>query len=127
MANKKIKKNNSKRQDVRVKFDYLKANHFRDIHVDGVFGGLSPRGYIDMAVYSERYSIPQQTVNPINQNGSLGKEIKEDRVSRNSVIRELEANLKMDLQSAKNIVTWLKEQIETLEKLNKRKHRRNGK
>lgn len=100
----------------KIRFDYLKVDHFRNIHVDGAIGGIAPRGFINMAVYTERLAIPQQTVQPMLQNGNLGTEIGKERVSRNSIIRDLEANLVMDADSAKSIVDWLNKKIKLLEK-----------
>ena len=30
----------------KVEFHYIKSNHFRVIHADGVYGGATPRGFI---------------------------------------------------------------------------------
>ena len=102
-----------------VRFEYIKSNLFRVIHVDGAIGGLTPSGNIHMAVFNERLAIPQQIVIAVNPNGTLGGELKESRVVREGVIREMDADLMMDLPTAKSILKWLKENIEKLENTQK--------
>lgn len=108
--------------DVReATFDYVKSGHFRVIHVDGLFGGISPRGgLINMAVWNERWPIPKQVVQAITANGKLGKEIVDRRVSRKAIVREVEAELVMDIPTAKELQKWLQEKIKDYEKVTKK-------
>ena len=48
-----------------MRFFYLKNPAFRVVHVDGAVGGVTPRGRIPMAVYSERPAIPQSSVHSV--------------------------------------------------------------
>jgi hypothetical protein len=96
----------------RVSFEFIKGTYFRVIHVDGAWGGLTPKGMMSIAVYSERLPIPQKTVQSVLPDGSLGPELIEERVSRQSIIRELEADLIMDLSTAQILHAWLGDKIE---------------
>ncbi|NQU08599.1 MAG: hypothetical protein HQ583_08560 [Candidatus Abyssubacteria bacterium] len=93
-----------------IRFDYIKGNFFRVIHVDGVFGGNSPQGNIRMCVWNERWPIPQQMVYELKEGGVLGKE--KNRITRGAVVREVEADLVMDVETAKRIKAWLEDKIE---------------
>jgi hypothetical protein len=97
-----------------VTFNYIKSKHFRVIHVDGAYGGLTPGGYIHMTVYSERMAIPRITVQHIEEDGSLGKEIEEKRESRKGVVREMEADLIFNVQEATGLRDWLSEKLEQI-------------
>jgi hypothetical protein len=97
----------------RIRFDFIKSNHFRVIHVEGVFGGNSPRGLINMAVFNERWPIPKQTTHEYTE-GRPGKEI--ERASRDAIVREVEAQLVMDVRTAKSICKWLQGKIDNIEK-----------
>ena len=100
----------------RIAYDYIKSNYFRVIHVDGVFGGNTPRAnLIQMCVWNERWPIPKQTVFKLNPEGSLGDEITEDRISRNAIVREVEAELIFDIPGAKRIRDWLDTKISQIE------------
>ena len=88
-------------------FEFIKGNQFRVIHVDGAVGGMTPQGLIHMAVYSERLPIPQRVVHRIADEAHLGEEIREKRVVRQAIIRELEASLMMDMRQAYALCRWL--------------------
>ena len=99
----------------RLRFHYIKANQFRVIHVDGAYGGVTPRGLIHMSFYSERYPIPQVTAHYITAEGQLGDEIPEERVSRDGPIREIEVGVVIDVTTARALVEWLNEKIKLIE------------
>ncbi len=103
-------------QPDQVRFHYLKSDFFRVLHVDGVHGGISPRGQIQMAVFNERLPIPQQSVYKL-VDGGLGEEISDERIQKEGIIREVEAELLMSVDTARSLVAWLKEKIELIEKL----------
>jgi hypothetical protein len=58
-----------------IEFDFIKSNFFRVIHVDGAFGGLSPNGFVHMALYSERRAIPTKVVHKI-EGAALGLKLR---------------------------------------------------
>ena len=102
-----------------ITFDYIKSNLFRVIHVDGVVGGLAPhKGWIQMAVYSERWPIPQKVVHALDkETGKLGRGIEGRKESRDAVVREVDAELMLSLPLATRIVEWLQERIAEAEKM----------
>ena len=103
----------------RIKFDYIKSNFFRVVRADGVFGGVTPRQAIHMAFFNERNAIPKQTVFSVNEDGTLGPEIREERVVRDAIVREVEVDVVMDLNTAKSFLEWLRKKIELVEELPK--------
>jgi|Deesub1362A_J573_1020465.scaffolds.fasta_scaffold00324_38 hypothetical protein len=105
------------REGKKVRFDYIKSNYFRVVHVDGVFGGNAPRrGYIHVAVWNERWPIPRQCLYSLEENGKLGKEIEQERVMRDAIVREVEVDLIMSIETAKSLRDWLSEKIDNYEK-----------
>ncbi|HEY1690869.1 MAG TPA: hypothetical protein VGG39_01830 [Polyangiaceae bacterium] len=100
-----------------VRFHFIKSAQFRTIHVDGLWGGLTPRGLIHIAFFSERLPIPQQLVQGVNDDGTLGDEILESRVSKEGVVRELEVDAIIDVDIARALHSWLDQQIKTHESL----------
>lgn len=105
-----------------LKFHYLKAKHYRSVHADGFFGGVTGRKYIHMTIFSERNPIPREVFYPvIGEFGGgllLGDEDKDKRVGRDGVIRELEVGVFFDLESAKKLKIWLDEKITQVEQIN---------
>jgi hypothetical protein len=104
-----------------VRFDFIKSNLFRVIHVDGVIGGVSPNRKIHFSVWNERWPIPKQVSYKLGPEGRRGEEIKEERVSRDAVVREVEVHLIMDLVTARNFHGWLGEKISIAEDIAKDK------
>ena len=96
-----------------LEFHYIKSNNFRVVHGDGVWGGATPRGYVAMSFYSERFPIPQKLVHDLGSNRAVGQEIGRD--SKEGIIREVEVEVILDLDMAKSVVTWLQGHIDFLE------------
>jgi len=99
----------------KVRYHFLKSNAYRAIHADGVFGGVTPRLTIAATFFNERHPLPDQTVHEIKEDGTIGEEIRSERISRDGLVRELEANIIMDAGFAKVLVNWLNEKIEFIE------------
>ena len=95
-----------------AKFEYVKGNFFRVVHADGIFGGVTPNRNIHMAIFSQRGAIPNFTEQEI-VDGRLGNEIR--REGKNWVIRELEVDVVMSLDTAHGLRAWLDDKIRLLE------------
>jgi hypothetical protein len=99
----------------KIKFHFIKSNYFRVIHVDGAHGGITPNGHIFVSVFNTRAPIPQVAVQRLADN-RLGDEVREERVSKDGLVREVEVGLMMDITTAESIHRWLGEKIATLRK-----------
>jgi hypothetical protein len=100
----------------RVRFEFIKSPDYRTITVDGVFGGISPRGAVFASFFVERPSIPTVTVYEL-ENGRLGSEVKELRVDREGIVREVQVGLVLDLEAATRVRDWLNNRIDQLSAL----------
>jgi hypothetical protein len=100
-----------------LKYDYIKSNYFRVVHVDGVWGGVTPQLNIQMAVFNERSAIPKQTVQEIKADGSIGRALPEKTIARDALVREVEVDLIMNLQTAKKVIAWLQDKVDQIEAL----------
>jgi hypothetical protein len=94
----------------RIQFDFIKAPGYRLIHADGAWGGLTTQGYVYMALYAERPSIPQSVVGTVSDDGNF-VEISEERIARQAVIRDVEVGVLMDIDTAVALRKWLDEKI----------------
>jgi len=97
-----------------IKFHYIKGNHFRVIHVDGAIGGATPQGLIHVAIFSERFPIPLQTVHALTDGNIV--EDPQRVLTRDGIVREIEADLMMSLDSAKSLLGWLSTTVAQVEK-----------
>ncbi len=98
-----------------INFRYIKSNHFRVVHADGVWGGLTPQLNLFLAAYNERQPIPDQVSHIITDEGNLGEEIIDNRVVSEAIIRELDTGIIMSLPVAKALATWLTKLIDQVE------------
>jgi hypothetical protein len=96
-----------------VPFHYLKSGHFHTIHVDGAYGGPTPRGLFSMALFSERNPLPQKEEYEVGDDGKLGE--RKGRTGRDGIIRELEVVAMMTVETAKLIRDWLSDQIQAMD------------
>lgn len=100
----------------KIRFHFIKGNYYRVIRVEGVHGGLTPHGHIFAALFNERAPIPQVTSHTMNQDGSLGEEIMDERETKDGFVREVEVGVMMDLAAAEGFHKWLGEKIAQLKK-----------
>ena len=100
--------------ETEVTLHYIKSHQFRVIHSDGAIGGITPRGLIHMALFSERPAIPQQVTHELVPTGpgtvTLGSE--KAKLGREGFVRELEVDVIMDREAVKNLYDWLGKQLE---------------
>ena len=97
-----------------INYHFIKSNGFRVVHCDGMWGGVTPRGYITMSIFSERWPLPQKTTHKVLDGGHIDAEIKRDL--KDGIVREVDVEVILDLGTAESMVTWLQEHISTLKK-----------
>lgn len=90
-----------------IRFHYIKSPQFSTIHADGAIGGPTPRGGLHVAFYAERMPIPTQVEHDLGSDGKLGEEKESSRIVRDGVVRELEVDVIMDLDTAQSLHAWL--------------------
>jgi len=114
-------KENSDLDRNHVAFDYIKSSDFRVVWVDGGVGSITPNGLIHVALFAERHAIPRREVYEIqsvegSEFGTLGPEIPEKKISRASIVRQMDCDLMMKPETAENLAKWLLMQAEIARK-----------
>ncbi len=84
-----------------LEFNYIKSKHFRVIYADSSWGGMVQSNMLHFALYNERYPIPQVTE---LQKGETVETIKD---AKEGIVREVEVDVVMNLESAKNLANWI--------------------
>ena len=91
-----------------IEFKYVKSNSYRVIHCDGVIGNITPRGVLHMTLFSERQELPSTGIRRIDwKTNTLDPE--ELQESEGCFERELEVDVMMGVQTAKELHDWLGE------------------
>jgi hypothetical protein len=96
-----------------VEIYYHKSNFFRVVHADGCYGGVTPRGSIHCAFFSERGAIPLRTSLSIVEGQAATEKTLE---SKPGLVRELEVDLVMDFNVAVTLYVWLFDKLDALRK-----------
>lgn len=105
----------------KVKFHYIKSNAFRVVHADGAIGGLTPQLNVFVSLYSDRLPIPELQVMQVDENGLLGSELANERVSKPGVVREVEVGVVLSLSTARALAQFLTEQVQQADEFAKTK------
>jgi len=103
----------------KVRFDYIKSNFFRVIHVDGVHGGIRPSGTtIHMSLFSERNAIPKTEEVQVTDGRVVGPPISVE--ARQAIVREVEVDAILDMGTAVALREWLSKLINIMETISKK-------
>lgn len=103
-----------------ITVDYIKSNAFRVVHGDGIFGGLTPSLDIHIDFWSHRQPIPQRSLFEVTEDGKLGSELKDERIVRADMVREVEVGVVLDVNVAKSFIEWLQDKVKQIEKTQRR-------
>jgi hypothetical protein len=93
--------------------------NFRELHVDGAYGGITPRGFLNLNFYAERRPIPKSSDFKIISESKVGDKIRDSDDSKTGILREYEFGIYMDVRTAKQLVKFLTSRIEEVESLMK--------
>ncbi len=97
----------------KVKIDYVKSSLFRVIHSDGATVALNPNGNITINLYSQRFSIPEEVIFNLDQEGKLTGEGSVPTRKREDIetviIRELDILTVMSLETVKDLLSQLQD------------------
>jgi hypothetical protein len=94
-----------------VEFHYRKSAHFRVIFAEGAYGSVTPRGLVHFALYNERAPLPRRTTMTV-RNGEASPETVAE--SLKGMVREVEADVVMELSTAIVFHDWLGARIAEL-------------
>jgi hypothetical protein len=93
---------------------YEKSNLFRVVHADGIFGGVTPSGTLNVAFFSQRTPLPRKSSLSVATNGLATETITD---TKTGVFREIEVDIVMDLNTSLAFHAWLTQNVNQLRKV----------
>ena len=102
-------------QPEHLTFHYQKSNHYRVIHADGAWGGLTPKLGVFLSFFSERPPIPQTITHAVESGRTLGPEVSHE--TKEGLIREVEVGIIMDEQTAAALIAWLQQSLDNIREI----------
>lgn len=109
-------KQTSKQEPDTMEFHNKISPCFRSLHVDGAYGGITPKGLININFFSERFAIPKSSTYKLNDEQKLEK-LKDSDDSKSGVVREYDMGIYIDIETAKKIKNLLDSKIKEFEGL----------
>ncbi|MFI3272442.1 MAG: hypothetical protein R3Y11_10155 [Pseudomonadota bacterium] len=99
----------------RIRYEYEQDPTTRIRYAHGVWGGLNPQGEIEMNFYLESDKLPPFSERIVAPDGSFGHEIAPYDENVKIITRHVHSKVVLNYHSAKAILEWLEDKIETLE------------
>lgn len=94
-----------------IKTRLTRSNFCRTFKVDGAWGGVTPQLSIHIALYSERWSVPSETLVTIPRDASSYKDVAVQSPEERVIIREIEADVFLSEDAAIAVRDWLNDRI----------------
>lgn len=116
MPAKKNSKTTPKRPQ-KITFHYIKSAQHRVVHVDGAFGAVTPKGFISMGLFSERFPFPTESTHSLIDDGSALKNEADEVKGKKGIVREIDVTAVLTPDLAKKIAEWLIQKATEAEKL----------
>jgi hypothetical protein len=99
----------------KITFKYRDASSFRALRASGVLGGPTPTGEIYMGFYTQRPPTPETTFLNLDQHGRAVGAEDMSGIEQDTLIREMEIGITLDLSTAVAIRTWLDGHIKSIQ------------
>lgn len=87
---------------------------YRIVAANGVWGGITPRGDIQLDFFVERQGVPESVRNRVTDQGGLGDETCRNPEKR--ITRRLQIGVLLSQEDADTLADFLKEKVARLEK-----------
>lgn len=95
---------------------YVLSDQFREVLVDGAWGGPTAGGMVQMSIYTTRMPLPALTEYPVARDSDgrlrMGGERTLEREAEALMVRVVQANIMMTPKAALQVADWLREQAE---------------
>lgn len=99
----------------KFKFHLIKGNYFRVIHVDTATAQITPDLNVQVTVFSQRQPIPDQITHYVTPDGRLGDVVPEETISREGIVREVEASLWMTENTLRGMIAIFQRTLEQIQ------------
>ncbi|AAS95652.1 hypothetical protein [Nitratidesulfovibrio vulgaris] len=99
----------------RIRYEYEQDPDTRLRYAHGVWGGINPQGEVEMNFYLESDKLPPFSERIVAPDGSFGHEVAPYDEDVKVITRHIHSKLILNYHSARAILEWLEDKVETLE------------
>jgi hypothetical protein len=107
-------KGNGQKQLKQITIKYTRSKDYKLVPANGCFGGVTPRGEIQLEFFQEHVPAPDIVVHDVTEQGTLGPE--KVRHTEGELVRELQIAVVLQPNQAENIARWLLGKVEGFKK-----------
>jgi hypothetical protein len=86
---------------------------YRIVASNGAWGGVTPRGDIQVDFFVEKQGTPESIKNRISEEGAIGEVVEMKPPKR--IVRKLQVGVLMTLEEAQNLVKFLSDKIKQIQ------------
>jgi hypothetical protein len=98
-----------------IQFKFMFPEDYKPCYANGVWGGITPKGELEMHFIYDRRPLPLKTSHAIRDGELLGEPISIE--GGQSLLRFIQTGVVMSPQAAESFYDWLGEKIEKLKTL----------
>lgn len=99
----------------KLRYEYQEDKNLTMQYAHGVWGGINPQGEIEINFYTELDKIPASSERYLKPDGTFGPELTLIEDDSRTVIRKIHSKVLINHKTAKALLGWLAQKIETLE------------
>ena len=99
----------------KIRYEYEQKKNARPNYTHGVWGGINPQGEIELNFYVESDKVPTFSERNVDEEGSFGPEMAPYNEDARTVVRNIHSKILVNYQTARALLEWLEEKVETLE------------
>ena len=97
----------------KIRFQYVYPEDYQPAPVNGVHGGVTPRGEVVLHFYHERPMLPKVIEHEVTEQGRLGPMVvSQEDLGKPQFLRVVTGGAVMTIKSAVELRDWLSRQIE---------------
>lgn len=96
-------------------FKFVKTEDFKTTPVNGVWGGITVGGNLNMNFYIDTVEMPKQVVHSV-VHGKISQHPKIPIPTSNVAIREVPFGVTLDITTARQVAEWINRHIDHFEK-----------
>jgi hypothetical protein len=106
----------SQNQNV-VDFHFEFDKDYRIIAVNGIWGGATPRGQVQLDFFVERQGIPEVITNRLMEDGGIGPEVPGTRKPPTRLVRTMQVGILLTIEEAENVANFIRDRVAEIRKL----------
>ncbi len=102
----------------KISFKYKYRDDYNPTYVNGAYGGITVKSEIVANFFLERHCLPKKEILQIDEKEVTSTIEYDPKDLQQSRLRFVECGVVMNVQTAKEIVEWLKDKISLIENIN---------